>query len=293
MRFELAAPGLRMGEGPSWRAATRDLLAVSVVDGAVCRVDPYAGVVETFADTAGGPNATAPCADGGAVVTQNGGIDFRALGEALGHELIADPPPPRFVRSGLQRVTPDGTVVSLTEQYGPFLAPNDLAVAPDGSVWFTDPPHFPAPPEPTGRVWRLRSDGIDRIADGFIYCNGIAFEPDGTAVIVEANGLMRIDERGRRDWLIEDLGPGGGDGFAFDRDGRAYACGRLDGVVRVVDQDGQVVDVLEGPSPSFLTNCCFGGDDLRTLFVTDSGNHNLLAFESLPTPGLPVNVWKG
>jgi gluconolactonase len=293
--FEVAATGLRFGEGPTWRAPTRDLIATSVLDGILCRIVPEHGTIERFSDTQGGPNGTTPCDDGGVLVTQNGGIDFRALGERIGMQLVADPPPPRYVEPGIQRVRPDGRVESLSAGMGPFRAPNDLAVGPDGALYFTDPPHAPPPPEPYGRVWRMsRGDegvGLDLVADGFFYCNGIGFERDGTLVIVEANGLMRVDPDGARRWMIEDLGPGAGDGFAFDVDGNVYVCGRDAGIVRVVDPRGRVVEEFRGSEGTFVTNCCFGGDDLRTLFVTDAAHDAILALEALPSPGASMPVW--
>ena len=42
-------------------------------------------------------------------------------------------------------VAPDGTVTYLADRG--FLAPNDLTAGPDGTLWFTDPPHHP-PPHP-------------------------------------------------------------------------------------------------------------------------------------------------
>ena len=38
-----------------------------------------------------------------------------------------------------------------------------------------------------------------------------------------------------------------------------------------------------------VTNCCFGGADLRTLFVTEGIPGSVVAFEGMPTPGLPVH----
>ena len=55
---------------------------------------------------------------------------------------------------GIQRVSPAGEVELLTDGDGPFRAPNDLFVTVDGTIWFTDPPQFPPPAEPVGRVWR-------------------------------------------------------------------------------------------------------------------------------------------
>ena len=61
--------------------------------------------------------------------------------------------------------------------------PNDLAVAPNGDVYFTDPGHYPPPDgELVGRVMIYERDGTLRtFAGSFHFCNGIAFEPDGTS----------------------------------------------------------------------------------------------------------------
>ena len=153
------------------------------------------------------------------MVTQNGGFDFAATG------LFRDPPPHRPAVPGLQRVLPDGEVTYLT--LDPLQAPNDLAVRADGTIFFTDPGPFP-PPDPTiARVLSYSTDGrVDVVNDGFWYVNGIAFEPDGGLVVIERFGLLRLDGSGgnEHEWVIENLGPGGGDGFCLDVDGRFYVC---------------------------------------------------------------------
>ena len=114
---------------------------------------------ERIAEVGGGANAAAPADDGGFLVTQNGGIDFGAIG------LYEDPPPYRPATPGVQRVESDGSVSYLLE--GGFLAPNDLVVAADGTLYFTDPPHHPPPPEPMGRVHAYRDGQLRTLADGF------------------------------------------------------------------------------------------------------------------------------
>ena len=37
------------------------------------------------------------------------------------------------------------------------------------------------------------------------------------------------------------------------------------------------------------TNCCFGGPDLRTLYVTLSGSGQLIAFDNWPVAGLRLH----
>ena len=110
----------------------------------------------------------------------------------------------------------------------------------------------------------LRSDGaVEEFASDFWFCNGIAFDPSGAVVVVERTGLQRVHADGSRDWVIEQLGVGGSDGFCLDAEGRYYACATIEHGVRVVDPDGSVVDFLEIPGDGVTTNCCFGGADNR------------------------------
>ena len=89
--------------------------------------------------------------------------------------------------------------------------------------------------------------------------------PAGDVVVVEARGLQLVAPDGTRDWIIETLGPGGGDGFCVDADGRYYVASTSEHGIRVVEPDGTVVDFLEIAGDGLTTNCCFGGPDLRTL----------------------------
>jgi gluconolactonase len=262
------------------------LVVTSVAEGALYRVWPDEGRAERIADTGGGANGAALASDGGFVVTQNGGFDFAATG------LFKKPPPYRPAVPGLQRVLPEGTVTYLTPD--PLQAPNDLAVRADGTIFFTDPGPFP-PPDPTiARVlsWSTHR-GVKLVADGFWYVNGIAFEPDGGVVVIERFGLLRLDLSGanKHEWVIDNLGPGGGDGFCLDVDGRFYVCSTIEHCVLVIDRDGSIVDRLTIEGDGLTTNCCFGGDDRRTLFATDALPGRVVAWERMPTPGLALPAW--
>jgi gluconolactonase len=281
---ETVVPHVRLPEGPVW-CENGTLVFTSVADGAVYRVDVATGEFGTVAVVGGGANAAAPTTDGGFAVTQNGGVDWPAIGMP-----IEGAPPYAPVASGLQYVGADGSVRYLLDEG--FHAPNDLTATADGTLYFTDPPHHPGPPEPVGRVHAVAPDGAVRVvADGFHYCNGIAWEPGGTFVVVEPRGLMRLALDGSREWIVEQLGEAGGDGMALDAEGRIYACAALDHAVFVFEPDGTQVDRLQLPGPGFVTNCCFGGADGRTLFVTEGQPGSVVAFEGLPTPGLPVHPW--
>jgi gluconolactonase len=285
MKSEVVYDGIPFAEGPVW-CGNRTLVVTSVAEGALYRVEPEQHRATRFADTGGGANGAALAADGSILVTQNGGFEFAATG------LFADPPPFRAATPGLQLATAGGTVTYLADTG--FRSPNDLAVSPDGAVYFTDPPHYPPPDDGAGRVMRYDRDGsVSTYASGFRYCNGIAFEPNGTMVVVERQGLQRVHADGSRDWVIEVLGRGAGDGFCLDADGRFYVASTVEHGVRVVDTDGTIIDFLAIDGDGLTTNCCFGGADLHTLFVTDALPGRVVAFEGMPTPGLPLSIWPG
>ena len=286
MQSVVVGKDIPFAEGPVW-CPDGTVVATSVAAGALFRVWPDSGAVERIAVTSGGANGAALAADGSILVTQNGGIDFSKLPGVFATLPVCVPAVP-----GLQLAAHDGTVTYLAD--AGFQGPNDLAITPDGTVYFTDPGHFPPTDDAVGRVMVFGRDGrVTTFAHGFYYCNGIAFEADGTVVVVERRGLQRVYADGSRDWVVPKLGHGGGDGFCLDVDGRFYVASTIEHGIRVVDRDGTILDFLPIEGEGLTTNCCFGGDDLRTLFVTDALPGNLVAFEGMPTPGMPLPVWPG
>jgi sugar lactone lactonase YvrE len=57
-------------------------------------------------------------------------------------------------------------------------------------------------------------------------------------------------------------------------------------------RDGTLV-VTSVAAAGLTTNCCFGGPDLRTLYATDAIVGTVVAWEGMPTPGLPLATWPG
>jgi gluconolactonase len=250
------------------------------------------------ARTSGSPNGAALAADGGFAITQAGAHDLSAFSpyhpdpSEIHAQFYTEPHIPHPVKPGLQRVSPSGEVTYLVDEG--FRAPNDLVVARDGTIFFTDPPHLnPAERELLlGRVWAYRPDGtIDLIADKFWYCNGIGLDLKGNPVVVERSGLQRINPDGSKEWVIESMGQGTGDGFSVDAAGRYYVAFNPERGLKVVE-DGKVIDFLEVPGGrGTVTNACFGGAEMRDLYVTDAFAGRVLIWENMPTPGLTLSPW--
>jgi gluconolactonase len=284
MQSHVVGTGIPFAEGPVW-CDDGTVIVTSVAGGALYRVWPDEAKTERVAHVRGGANGAALAADGSILVTQNGGIDFSRLPIPMPDTVVYDP-----VAPGLQLAHRDGHVeyLAATALHGP----NDLAVAANGDVYFTDPGHYPPPDDCIGRVMVYDTNGdVREFARDFFYCNGIVFEPDGTVVVVERRGLQRVFPDGSKEWVIEELGTGGGDGFCCDVDGNFYVASTIEHGIRIVDRNGSILDFLPIDGNGVTTNCCFGGPDLRTLFVADALPGNLVAFSGMPTPGLPLPTW--
>ena len=83
-----------------------------------------------------------------------------------------------------------------------------------------------------------------------------------------------------------------------DAPGHGMAGGELEqrdragpplGVAVAVEID---VEQLPIQGLGHVTNCCFGGDDLRTLYATEAIPGRVVAWEDMPTPGLPLSPWR-
>ncbi len=291
VQYEVVSAEAPLGEGPVW-CPDGTLVITQLSPGGLLRIQPESGESELLVSVLGGANSAQLATDGGFVVANNGGIDFSGFAGALGLDVtkIAYTPGP----PGLQRVSPAGVVTTLVQQG--LQAPNDLIVAPDGTIYFTDPPPHGGTQSAggEGRFWSYRTgEELRLIASGFQFDNGVALSPEGRLLIVEARGLLWIDpDSGDQEWWVEQLpGESGGDGFAFDVEGRLYCACPMDHCIRVLDPSGKQLDVIELGEDAYPTNCCFGAADRRTLFTTELAPGRVCAIEGLPTPGLELTPW--
>jgi gluconolactonase len=184
----------------------------------------------------------------------------------------------------LWSIAPDKTVTVLVTNYqGKYLnGPNDVWVAPNNGVYFTDPFYKRKWWDHTTmaldgeKVFYLSPDRkkLIPVIEGLKKPNGITGTPDGKTLYV-------ADIRGNQTWRYDILPDGsltnktlfcenGSDGMTIDEDGNLYLCatGQTNGV-SVFDPAGKLIDHIDVPE-RWSANVCFGGQDRKTLFITAS-----------------------
>jgi len=182
------------------------------------------------------------------------------------------------------RLTSDGTVEPLAQTYnGQRLnSPNDLTVADDGSIYFTDPPYGVDEENREldfSGVYHLTPDGsLTLLTDRFSRPNGIVLSPDESTLYVndsEETAVWAYDvaedgslENGRQFAVLEGEADGTTDGMKVDANGNLYTTGP--GGVWVYAPSGARLARVDVPVPP--TNLAFGGPDHQTLYVTARAN---------------------
>ena len=183
-------------------------------------------------------------------------------------------------KNELWKIAPDKSVTIIPSKYNdkPLNGPNDLWIAPGGGIYFTDPyyerswwDHNSMPQDIQG-VYYLTPDQkkIIRVADDLVQPNGIVGAPDGKTLYV-------ADIAGNKTWSYSISKNGsltnktlfcemGSDGMTMDINGNIYLTGKG---VTVFDKNGNQIGNISVPE-DWTANVCFGGSDMKSLFITAS-----------------------
>jgi gluconolactonase len=211
----------------------------------------------------------------------------------------------------ITRTAQDGSITVLAAAYDGhrFNSPNDLTIDSKGRIYFSDPRYGRRDDmemrDAGGRlvegVYRIDAPGqVTRVIAGEVERpNGVLVSPHDEYLFVADNNnntiggarkLWRfrlkpggsIDPASRK--LLFDWGDARGpDGLKMDRQGRLYVAaglnkpnppyetaGKLKGGVYILSPEGKLLEFVPIPVDE-VTNCAFGGADLKTLFVTAGG----------------------
>ncbi|HEY3484854.1 MAG TPA: SMP-30/gluconolactonase/LRE family protein [Ilumatobacteraceae bacterium] len=291
--FTEITSGLRFPEGP---IAMPDgtVVLVEIFGPRLTRVHPD-GRQETIAEIEGGPNGAAVGPDGAIYICNNGGC-FTPV-EVAGLLLPGPIDHSRYIGGRIQRVDPaTGNVTDLyTECNGrPLRAPNDLVMDGHGGFYFTD--HGirdnEARTSDITAIYYAKADGseIREVVFPVEGPNGIGLSPDGHTLYwaeTHTGRVMRRTITGPGELaptlpldtsVVLHGAPGMQlfDSLAVDGAGNVCVATIVNGGITVISPDGATVEHV--PTGDLLTtNICFGGDDLRTAYVTVSGTGRLLA----------------
>lgn len=191
---------------------------------------------------------------------------------------------------GLRRVTRtewDGRVTVIADSFqGKRLnSPNDVIVARDGAIWFSDPHYgimtdyegYRAEQELPCTVYRVDPDGqIEAMVTDMACPNGLAFSPDERRLYVADTGRMFADDpqhirvydmaggRPVNGRLFHTIAPGCADGIRLDDAGNLWSSAG-DGVHCIAPDGRRLGRILV---PERASNICFGGRAKNRLFIT-------------------------
>ncbi len=175
----------------------------------------------------------------------------------------------------------DGTPTVLVSEFGEkrLNGPNDLWIAPNGSIYFTDPlykrPYWTRNPEMQQdgqHVYYLSPDRkkLVRVDENLVQPNGIIGTPDGKKLYVADIGdkktyVYDIREDGMltNRQLFTEMGS---DGMTIDNQGNIYLTGRG---VTVFNPQGEKIEQIDVDS-GWTANVTFGGENRDMLFITAS-----------------------
>jgi gluconolactonase len=266
---ERLASGLRWAEGPVWFGDGRYLLWSDAALDRITRWDEETGQVSVFRKPASKPNGLTRDRQGRLLTCEHAG-------------------------RRITRTEYDGTITVLIDKFdGKRLnSPNDVVVASDDSIWFTDPLWGIASnysgivdkQELPTNVYRLDKTGRATLVVGDINMpDGLAFSPDESKMYIIEDGVSPqvfrvydvVDDGTKlangRTFISVERGTGVADGFRVDVDGNLW-CGwgggaGLDGVA-IFNSAGKLIGRID--LPERCANVCFGGFRRSRLFMAAS-----------------------
>lgn len=303
MEFVELASGLEFPEGP---IAMDDgsVLLTEIARGTLSRVTPD-GRVEVVAETGGGPNGAAVGPDGHIWITNNGGFEWnRAGGRLLPAGQAED-----YTTGSIQRVNIEtGAVETVyTECDGiPLKGPNDIVFDSAGGFWFSDLGKNREYDRDLGALCYATTDG-SRISRAVFPiqggANGVGLAPNDSHVYIAETptgrlfgweiaepGVLAADHAaaGFNSFIANAGGYTLFDSLAVEESGKVCVATIGPGGVTVIDPEtGAVEHVAVGDDP-LTTNICFGGEDMRTAYITLSTTGRLISCR-WPRPGLRLN----
>lgn len=259
-RLERILTGFEFLEGPAWHAQRQELVFSDIIGDTLYRWQPD-GVPRLLRQPSHMANGN--CWDAGGLL------------------LTCEHATSRVSRSDLN----GGYEVLVSHYEGRELnSPNDIVVARDGSICFTDPNSGRSEKYGVARPQELDFQGVYRfdpddaqltlLVDDFEKPNGLCFSADESLLYINDTDRQHI-----RVFDVLDNGsinngriwaqtggalPGVADGMKIDSAGNLYCCGS--GGIHVFDDSGDRLGIIA--TPEVAANFTWGGSDLTDLYIT-------------------------
>lgn len=183
-----------------------------------------------------------------------------------GHMLVAD-----YTGHNILKIDMQSKEISCLAHEPKMNQPNDIALAPNGDLYASDPDW----PDKKGQLWLIKPDGRVSLLEGNMgTTNGIDVSPDGKHLYVNESAQLKVwvydinrDGTLRNKRLFHTFEGFGMDGIRCDVKGNLYLCRYDKGTVVMLSPEGKLLREiqLKGKQPSNIT---FGGPDNRRCFVT-------------------------
>jgi gluconolactonase len=192
-------------------------------------------------------------------------------------------------------IAPDKSIKIIPSAYNEKLlnGPNDLWITQNKGIYFTDP-YYKRPwwshssmPQDIQGVYYLSPDHktITRVIDDLVQPNGIVGTPDGkTLYVADIGGKKTWSYRINKDGSLSNktlFCEMGSDGMTLDVKGNLYLTGKG---VTVFNKKGEQIGNIEVPE-NWTANVCFGGPDMKSLFITASKGLYLIRIKVKGTAG--------
>lgn len=181
----------------------------------------------------------------------------------------------------------DGRLKTFIHSYNgkPFNSPNDIIIAKNGTVFFSDPPYgltgqklMEGKFQPVAAVYSWKEDALQLICDHYQYPNGVCLSPDESKLYICSNKPFErfVTEYDTADFTKSRiLCAENGDGIECDKQGNLYLCAK-EGIV-IVNSEGNRLGVIQ--METVAANACWGGNERRDLFIT--AQHNTFLIRNL------------
>lgn len=156
-----------------------------------------------------------------------------------------------------------------------FNGPNDLWMAPNSNIYFTDPYYqrtwwtkdHKEEQDVAGVYLLISKGGIKRVVSDLVKPNGIVGTPDGKTLYVadiEDNKTWKYDINADGTLYNKTFfAPHGSDGMTIDAKGNIYLTSKK---IWVYNSKGELINHIEVPEDP--SNVCFGGKKRNVLFIT-------------------------